>query len=596
MIKKILPIFLLIITVNGWATSRFSIYINGQKSGEVIVSRTIRNNLVITETTETLTLKRGSSIIKSKNIFKTIEDKKGFPKELYFKNIEGKTSILPEFKVIFENNKATVFTPAGKQDIKVDIAKVKQDYGEELIFKKMIKEKAKKREFLKFDQNILNFDKITAVYKGKTDKGYKFTLKSAALNTVEERVVDKEGNLIISILNFAGIEFKVVNQQAEKGSQKKVVGAEIFTPSLIKINYFFPRGFSVSEIQYKLTNSKPYDFTIIETSNQKVKVLNENSCILTVRKSLLPDNPLPGKDDKYLKSSSIINLENKELDSIVNKLKSRSKDTYGFIKNTISFVFNYIENKNFDNVMANTDTILKERKGDCTEHSFLATAIFRKAKIPARCVVGLVMGDNIFGYHMWVEIKLNGKWYAVDPTLNQISPDPTHIRIDEFPVTPSNMKNIYKIILPLIQSISIKPVAVTFKNGKTINNPKSFFENLFASSNWGFNKSNFMYTLTKREGIFKEKIYLGSIYSKNSTQLATNLNIFEGWEKHYSQDIKGKYVMFFENKNKIAYAFVHNSVLIIFVAEATRPVKIDRFRDFMLNKCIEVIDKCLKEF
>ncbi|BBB33671.1 hypothetical protein TTHT_2249 [Thermotomaculum hydrothermale] len=595
MTKKLIPIFLFIITINGWATSRFSVYINGQKSGEIIVKRTFNKNFVITETEESLTLKRGGAIIKSKNLYKTKELKDGTPVELNFRNLEGNSSILPEFQILFKNNSAILITPMGKQSIPVNLKEVKQDYGEEITLKKMIEKGIKQASIKKFDQNILNFDKITITFKGKTKKGYKFILKSGTLNTEEERLTDKNGNILISTMNFAGMEFKVVNQKLEK-KKTKTKGAEIFSPSLIKIKYFVPRGFSVSEITYKLVNSSPYDFTIIETDNQKVKILDNKSCLLTVSRVKLPLNAKPDRDENYLKSSPIINLNNKKLKEITENIRKNSKDTYSFVKNTITFVFNYIQNKNFDNVMADTDTILKEKNGDCTEHSFLATAIFRKAKIPARCVVGLVMGDNIFGYHMWVEVKLNGKWYPVDPTLNQINPDPTHIRIDEFPITPSTMKNIYKIILPLIRSLAIEPVKVKFENGKTIGNPKNFFENLFGAKNWAYDNRYFTYTLSKKEGIFKETIYLASLYSKDTRQLGINLSMFEGWEKHYNQDIKGKYVMMYEDKNKIGFAFVHNSVLIVFVAESLRPVKIEKFREFIYNKCLEVIEKCQKEF
>ncbi len=596
MIKRLLPVFLFIISLNGWATGRFSVYINGQKSGEIIVKRTLKDNTMITETEEYLTLKRGDSLIKSKSLFKTIENIKGIPKKLMFKNLEGQTSLVPEFKVIFKEGKAIVITPIGKQTLEVDLSKVKQEYGEELVIRKMIEKNIKKTEYLKFDQNILNFDRITVIYKGVVSDGYKIILKSAALNTEEERIVDKKGNLLISTMNFAGLTFKVVNTKLEKGNKQKIKAAQIFTPSLITIHSFLPRGFAVSGISYRLTNSKPYDFTIIETKNQKVKILNDRSCVLTVKRTKLPKNIKPDNAPEYLKSSPIINLNNNKLGSIVKDLKSRSKDTYSFVKNTVSFVFNYIQSKNFDNVMADTDTILKEKSGDCTEHSFLATAIFRKAGIPARCVVGLVMGDNIFGYHMWVEIKVNGKWYPVDPTLNQINPDPTHIRIDEFPVTPSTMKNIYKIILPLIQSLSIQPEKVVFSNGKTINNPKETFERIFQTDKWGFDKRRYMYTLSKKEGIFNEKIYLGSLYSKNPSEFQAILSFFDNKEKHYSQDIKGKYVMFFEDNNKISFAFVHNSVIIIFVAEAKRPVKIEKFRNFIYNKSVEVINRCRNEF
>jgi len=55
-------------------------------------------------------------------------------------------------------------------------------------------------------------------------------------------------------------------------------------------------------------------------------------------------------------------------------------------------------------------------------------------------------------------------------------------------------------------------------------------------------------------------------------------------------------VLIFLDGNRFAFAFVHNSVLIIFVAQTERPVKIEKLKNFCYNKCIEVIDKCLEKF
>jgi hypothetical protein len=38
--------------------------------------------------------------------------------------------------------------------------------------------------------------------------------------------------------------------------------------------------------------------------------------------------------------------------------------------------------------------------------------------------------DGSFYYHAWVEIYL-GKWIAVDPTMNQLPADATHIKFVE---------------------------------------------------------------------------------------------------------------------------------------------------------------------
>jgi hypothetical protein len=71
--------------------------------------------------------------------------------------------------------------------------------------------------------------------------------------------------------------------------------------------------------------------------------------------------------------------------------------------------------------------VLKQRAGDCNEHTTLYTALARAAGIPTRMAAGVVYLKNGFYYHAWPEIWL-GEWTAIDPTFNQFPADATHIR------------------------------------------------------------------------------------------------------------------------------------------------------------------------
>jgi transglutaminase-like putative cysteine protease len=71
--------------------------------------------------------------------------------------------------------------------------------------------------------------------------------------------------------------------------------------------------------------------------------------------------------------------------------------------------------------------VLKQREGDCNEHTALYTALARAAGIPTRMAAGIVYLEKGFYYHAWPEVWL-GRWTAVDPTFNQFPADATHIR------------------------------------------------------------------------------------------------------------------------------------------------------------------------
>ncbi len=71
--------------------------------------------------------------------------------------------------------------------------------------------------------------------------------------------------------------------------------------------------------------------------------------------------------------------------------------------------------------------VLRERRGDCNEHTVLYVALARSLGLPARTAVGLVYLRGRFYYHAWPEVWL-GRWVAMDPTLGEAPADAAHLR------------------------------------------------------------------------------------------------------------------------------------------------------------------------
>lgn len=61
---------------------------------------------------------------------------------------------------------------------------------------------------------------------------------------------------------------------------------------------------------------------------------------------------------------------------------------------------------------------LTRRRGDCTEYAYLAVALARACRIPARMVGGYVMDRDATpraeDYHNWAEVHIDGTWRLVD--------------------------------------------------------------------------------------------------------------------------------------------------------------------------------------
>jgi len=95
----------------------------------------------------------------------------------------------------------------------------------------------------------------------------------------------------------------------------------------------------------------------------------------------------------------------------------------------VHFVYKYVE-PTYSVKPTTVFDILKTRKGDCTVHTLLFTALARAAGIPARPVQGLIyMGDKFkaFGGHAWNEVALDGHWVPVDSTWDEVEVNACHL-------------------------------------------------------------------------------------------------------------------------------------------------------------------------
>lgn len=80
---------------------------------------------------------------------------------------------------------------------------------------------------------------------------------------------------------------------------------------------------------------------------------------------------------------------------------------------------------------AQADDVARRLAGDCKAHAILAAAMCRAVGVPARTAVGLVYvpREQALGFHMWLEVWVDGRWYALDPTLGQGRVGAGHLKL-----------------------------------------------------------------------------------------------------------------------------------------------------------------------
>lgn len=74
-------------------------------------------------------------------------------------------------------------------------------------------------------------------------------------------------------------------------------------------------------------------------------------------------------------------------------------------------------------------TTLHNKQGDCNEHASLFAALARSLSIPTAIATGVTLQNKSFYYHAWNEVCLEGAWYSIDTTTNQLPADIFHIRL-----------------------------------------------------------------------------------------------------------------------------------------------------------------------
>jgi hypothetical protein len=69
----------------------------------------------------------------------------------------------------------------------------------------------------------------------------------------------------------------------------------------------------------------------------------------------------------------------------------------------------------------------------CTEHGVLLAALARVVGMPSRVAIGLVYVDKAggFGYHMWAEVFLDGRWIPLDAILGSGGTSAAYLKIND---------------------------------------------------------------------------------------------------------------------------------------------------------------------
>ncbi len=130
--------------------------------------------------------------------------------------------------------------------------------------------------------------------------------------------------------------------------------------------------------------------------------------------------------EPYLRASAYLNFRDAKVEVLRQQaLRSTDEGPRVRAERLRSFVRHRLRTKDLATGFATASEVADRLSGDCTEHAVLLAALLRGDGIPSRVVAGLLYveefasGREIFGYHMWTQAWLDGRWLDLDAMLER---------------------------------------------------------------------------------------------------------------------------------------------------------------------------------
>jgi hypothetical protein len=307
---------------------------------------------------------------------------------------------------------------------------------------------------------------------GKRFRGQKVTVALAMPAGSMEMVswVDRNGSALKAILPMPGVGNMEIITTDQRTALADFVAPELFMSTTIRAERSFDPK-STRRVKYRIFAKDPevhiqdLPTTGMQETVQKGKGFIE---ILVTRQRHEParhalensgtrsTSPPELDMSEYLDGNLMINKDDPKLIELARKAAGAETEPFALADRLRRFVTGYVQDKSLNIGFATASEVCRNREGDCSEHGVLLAALGRLNGLPSRVAVGVayvpVFGqrDDIFGYHMWTQFFIDGRWIDLDAALKETECSPTRIA---FATSSLKSTGLTDLSLPLINKI-----------------------------------------------------------------------------------------------------------------------------------------------
>jgi hypothetical protein len=263
-------------------------------------------------------------------------------------------------------------------------------------------------------------------------------VENSAIPVPTESYLDDQFEEVMTVTKLMNINMTSVHSDKATcvAAFAKPDTPEMFDKISPRTNVRLPNPYRTDEVVLRLRQTdKDAPMPKLEDERQTVvDKRDDRDVTLRVRRVVptetftLPLLNLTDEEKECLKPSLQIQSDDPELVKLAKDALGDEQDAWKAAQKLERFVYEYITDKNMKNLFNTATEVMKSRAGDCTEHGVLLAGLCRAVGIPARVAVGFLYFQGIWGGHMWAEVSLGGKWYAIDGVLGQGGVDAAHLR------------------------------------------------------------------------------------------------------------------------------------------------------------------------
>lgn len=302
-------------------------------------------------------------------------------------------------------------------------------------------------------------------HRGKKRRGLKVdvVMESPMGSMAIVSWVDRDGRPLKARVPAPGLGDLEIVTTDQAAALADFIPPELFMNTVISVKRNIDRK-TARRIKYRITaKSDDVDLgelpatgaqTIGERSDRSVEVLvsRQTHHSKTARGPAKPPSP----DGEYLESNLMINTDDPQLIELAKKAAGGETEPFNLGDKLRRFVTDYVTTKSLNIGFGTASEVCRSRQGDCSEHGVLLAALGRLNGLPARVAVGVVYlptfggQKNVFGYHMWTQFFIDGRWIDFDAALRESQCSPIRIAF-----ATSSLKNtgLADLSLPLLSKI-----------------------------------------------------------------------------------------------------------------------------------------------